>query len=88
MAYDKRGRPPLPTGQKKQQVTMLLNPDVVAYFKQGGKDWQTRVNEALRKAAGLKKSRIKPVLLKPTWRHLSSPLADFVQKVNGVRLFG
>ena len=56
MAYDKCGRPPLPTGQKKQQVTMLLDPDVVAYFKQGGKGWQTRVNEALRKAAGLKKA--------------------------------
>jgi len=35
---------------------MLLDPDVLAYFKQGGKGWQTRVNEALRKAAGLKKA--------------------------------
>lgn len=55
-ANARRGRPPLPTGQKKQQVTMLLDPDVIAYFKQGGKGWQTRVNEALRKAAGLKKA--------------------------------
>ena len=56
LANAKRGRPPLPTGQKKQQVTMLLDPDVLAHFKKDGKGWQTRVNAALRQAAGLKRN--------------------------------
>ena len=52
----RRGRPPLPIGQKKQQVTMLLDPDVLAHFKKDGRGWQTRVNAALRQAAGLKRN--------------------------------
>lgn len=55
-ANARRGRPPLPTGQKKQQVTMLLDPDVLAHFKKDGKGWQTRVNAALRQAVGLKRN--------------------------------
>ena len=55
-ANARRGRPPLPIGQKKQQVTMLLDPDVLAHFKKDGKGWQTRVNSALRQAAGLKRN--------------------------------
>jgi uncharacterized protein (DUF4415 family) len=31
----------------------MLDPDVIAHFKAGGRGWQTRVNAALRKAAGL-----------------------------------
>jgi uncharacterized protein (DUF4415 family) len=49
----KRGRPALPPEQRKQQVTMLLDPDVIEYFKRGGRGWQTRLNAALRKFAGL-----------------------------------
>ncbi len=49
----KRGRPPMPEAEKKQQVTMLLDKDVIAHFKKDGRGWQTRANEALRKAAGL-----------------------------------
>lgn len=55
-ANARRGRPPLPTSHKKQQVTMLLDPDVLAHFKKDGKGWQTRVNAALRQAAGLKRN--------------------------------
>ena len=53
-ATAKRGRPPLPKDARKQQVTMLLDPDVVAHFKKEGRGWQTRVNAALRDVAGLK----------------------------------
>ena len=53
-ATAKRGRPPLPKDERKQQVTMLLDPDVVAHFKKDGRGWQTRVNAALREVAGLK----------------------------------
>lgn len=49
----KRGRPFLPEHQRKQQVTIMLDPDVITFFKKGGRGWQTRANEALRKAAGL-----------------------------------
>ncbi|MBA3324141.1 MAG: BrnA antitoxin family protein [Rhodobacteraceae bacterium] len=49
----KGGRPLLPSEWKKRRVTIMLDPDVIAHFKAGGKGWQTRVNAALRKAAGL-----------------------------------
>ncbi len=50
----KRGRPPLPDDVRKQQVTILLDPDVIEFFKKPGRGWQTRVNAALRGVAGLK----------------------------------
>jgi uncharacterized protein (DUF4415 family) len=49
----KGGRPPLPERYRKRRVTIMLDPDVIEHFKAGGKGWQTRVNTALRKAAGL-----------------------------------
>ena len=50
----KRGRPALPPAKRKRQVTMMLDPDVIEHFKKAGRGWQTRVNAALREAAGLK----------------------------------
>ena len=47
-----RGRPPL-RGEAKRQVTLRLDPDVIAKFREGGPGWQGRINEALRKAVGL-----------------------------------
>lgn len=46
-----RGRPP--SENPKQQVTLRLDADVVAKFRAGGPGWQSRINSALRKAAGL-----------------------------------
>jgi uncharacterized protein (DUF4415 family) len=51
--HGKLGRPPLPDGDKKQRVTLYLDPDVLTALKAGGKGWQTRANAALRKALGL-----------------------------------
>ena len=48
-----RGRPKLPAEKRKQQITTLVDPDVLAFFKAGGKGWQTRMNTALREVAGL-----------------------------------
>lgn len=48
----KVGRPPKGT-EAKRRVTLRLDPDVIDRFKQGGRGWQSRMNEALRKAAGL-----------------------------------
>jgi uncharacterized protein (DUF4415 family) len=45
------GRPRL--DNPKQPVSLRLDQDVVAWFKSRGEGWQTRMNEALRKAAGL-----------------------------------
>jgi uncharacterized protein (DUF4415 family) len=45
------GRPPV--AQPKQQVSVRLDPDVIAHFKAGGRGWQGRLNAALRRAAGL-----------------------------------
>jgi uncharacterized protein (DUF4415 family) len=48
-ARRKRGRP---AGGNKEQVTLRLDKDVLAAFKAGGEGWQTRINDALRKAVG------------------------------------
>ena len=49
-AYRGRGPQKAPT---KQQTTLRLDRDIIAYFKAGGKGWQTRINDTLRKAIGL-----------------------------------
>ncbi|MEK1854250.1 MAG: BrnA antitoxin family protein [Phyllobacterium sp.] len=46
-----RGRPSVE--KPRQQISLRLDPDVIKAFKSTGKGWQGRVNEALRKAAGL-----------------------------------
>jgi uncharacterized protein (DUF4415 family) len=46
-----RGRPAVTNPRK--QISLRLDGDVIAKFKSTGKGWQSRVNEALRKAAGL-----------------------------------
>lgn len=43
------GRPKL--ASPKRQVTLRLDSDVLERFRAGGPGWQTRINEALRKAA-------------------------------------
>ena len=45
-----RGQQKAPT---KQMVTLRLDPDVVEAFRATGAGWQRRMNDALRKAAGL-----------------------------------
>ena len=47
----RRGRPPLP--HPKQAIKLRLDAEVVARFKADGEGWQTRMNDALRKVAGL-----------------------------------
>ncbi|MFW7267461.1 BrnA antitoxin family protein [Gluconacetobacter sp. Hr-1-5] len=42
------GRPRDP--QKKVSVSLRLDPDVLDKFRSAGPGWQTRINEALRKA--------------------------------------
>lgn len=49
------GRPKL--DQPKRAVDLRLDADIVDAFRAGGAGWQTRINDALRKAAGLKRSR-------------------------------
>ena len=38
----------------KQSVSLRLDPDVLDYFRAGGPGWQSRINAALRKVAGLR----------------------------------
>jgi uncharacterized protein (DUF4415 family) len=49
----RRGRPSLPPFARKQQVTVMLDPDVVETLKAGGRGWQTRLNDTVRRALGL-----------------------------------
>jgi uncharacterized protein (DUF4415 family) len=44
-----RGRPKMPV--TKEQVTLRLDPDVLAAWRGTGPGWQARVNEALRRTA-------------------------------------
>lgn len=53
----RRGRPP--AAVTKQKVPLRLDPDVLAFFRATGEGWQTRINAALRKAAGLPEKRAK-----------------------------
>ncbi len=47
----RRGRPP--KEGRKVSVTIRLDPDVVARLRATGPGWQSRINDALRKVAGL-----------------------------------
>lgn len=46
-------RPGRRPGSSKHLVSLRLDNVVIDHFKAGGPGWQTRMNEALRKAAGL-----------------------------------
>lgn len=46
-----RGRPK--AAVTKVSTTIRLDPEVIEAFKATGSGWQTRINDALRKAAGL-----------------------------------
>ena len=48
----RRGRPPL--AAPKQQVTLRLSPEVLDHFRAGGPGWQTRIDEALKRAISAK----------------------------------
>ena len=47
-----RGRPK--SVNPKRAVNLRLDPDVLEHFRGTGPGWQTRINDALRKAAKLK----------------------------------
>lgn len=46
-----RGRPAV--HNPRQHVSLRLDPDVLEHYKAAGKGWQSKINDALRKAAGL-----------------------------------
>ena len=46
----RKGRPP---GSAKDAVSLRLDRAVIDHFRGQGVGWQTRINDALRKAAGL-----------------------------------
>jgi len=47
----RRGRPK--SSSPKKAVNLRLDQDVLERFRAGGPGWQSRINEVLRKAAGL-----------------------------------
>jgi uncharacterized protein (DUF4415 family) len=42
-----------PAGSDKEQIALRIDKAVLARFRAGGPGWQTRMNDALRKAVGL-----------------------------------
>jgi uncharacterized protein (DUF4415 family) len=49
----RRGRPK--SDAPKRATSLRLDPDVLDHYRATGPGWQSRINEALRKAAGLGK---------------------------------
>lgn len=47
----RRGRPP--SDKSKKAISLRVDADVLERFRASGPGWQSRMNEALRKAAGL-----------------------------------
>ena len=47
----RRGRPK--SENPKRLISIRLDADIVEWFKRSGEGWQTRINDTLRKAAGL-----------------------------------
>ena len=52
-----RGRPK--AAAPKSAVSLRLDADVLAHFRRGGRGWQSRINETLRKAAKLPEQKSK-----------------------------
>ena len=50
--YTKAGRP-LVGEEPKVQISLRLDSDLIDYFRKDGPGWQTRMNAALRKMAGI-----------------------------------
>ena len=44
----KRGRPALGPDQRKEQIALRVDRDVVAWFRSQGAGWQTRMNRVLK----------------------------------------
>lgn len=49
-----RGRPP--KGITKRQVTLRLSPQVLEFFRQQGRGWQTQIDDVLRRYVTKKKA--------------------------------
>ena len=43
-----RGRPPLPEGTRKEQVSLRLSPDILWWLRSTGPGWQSRLEDMLR----------------------------------------
>lgn len=48
----RRGRPALE--RAKEAVKLRIDPEVLDHFRSSGPGWQTRINEALRRIAGIR----------------------------------
>jgi uncharacterized protein (DUF4415 family) len=44
----KRGRPPKPEGERKEQIALRLDADVLKWYRAMGSGWQTRMNAVLK----------------------------------------
>jgi uncharacterized protein (DUF4415 family) len=51
VSHGPRGRPK--SKNPKLPISLRLDPDVVAHFRRGGRGWQSRINQILRKVAKL-----------------------------------
>lgn len=54
-AKARRGRPTV--DNPKEQISVRLDPDIIRHYKTSGSGWQARMNDDLRKVAGLQKKK-------------------------------
>lgn len=45
---EKRGRPRMPEDEKKQQISLRVDPEVLEWYRGFGSGWQTKMNAVLR----------------------------------------
>ena len=50
-----RGRPK--SGATKEQISVRLDPDVIAKLREAGPGWQSQINDLLRRGLGLEQTR-------------------------------
>ena len=56
-AFVRRGRGRPKSDATKEQISVRLDPDVVAKLREAGPGWQSRINALLRQALGLEAAR-------------------------------
>ena len=44
----KRGRPPMAPDERKEQIALRVDRDVLAWYRAQGEGWQTRMNKVLK----------------------------------------
>ncbi len=79
----RRGRPPLES--PKQAIKLRLDAEVVEHFRETGPGWQTRINEALRRALKADEKDMVAAVAAATKQTRKKPAAKAAEKERAAR---